>query len=502
MAKDKEKSFKPKARLPRGLRDQFAADVLARTQMLRTISAVYELYGFEALETSALEYADALGKFLPDIERPMGGVFSLQDDDEQWLALRYDLTAPLARLVAEHFDELPKPFRRYQMGPVWRNEKPGPGRFREFYQIDADTVGSGSMAVEAELCAMLCDSLEALGIARGDYVVRVNNRKLLMGFLDGIGITGESEGQSWRRLIILRAVDKLERLGEAGVAALLGAGRKDESGDFTKGAELSSHQIRAVMEFLAHARMGRKALQNILGRHLDNAEGRAGLFELETIDSLLTAAGFGEDRVVFDTSVVRGLDYYTGPVLEAELTFNTLNEAGETVRFGSVAGGGRYDGLIGRFKAVEIPAAGVSIGVDRLLVALKMRGPKKDGTLIAPVVVLVLDQDRLADYQVMTFELRRAGIRTELYLGAGGMRAQLKYADKRNAPVAVIQGEDECAAGQVTLKDLRLGAAMSAAIEDNVTWREGQPAQELVARAELVPAVRAMLARSSQRDRR
>ncbi len=498
MSKDKEKSFRPKPRIPRGLRDLFARDLFTRTRMLATIRDVYELYGFEPLETPALEYADALGKFLPDVDRPAGGVFSLQDDDEQWLALRYDLTAPLARLVAERFEDLPKPFRRYQSGPVWRNEKPGPGRFREFYQFDADTVGTPSMAAEAELCAVLCDSFEALGIARGDYVVRINNRKLLTALLETLGMNGESKADNARRLIILRAIDKLDRLGEAGVAALLGAGRRDESGDFTKGAELKPAQIKAVIDFLTGEAVSGASLRKNIEKQLgESPTGQAGLAELEEISALLGAAGFGEDRIVFDPGVVRGLDYYTGPVIEAQLTFDTINENGDTVRFGSVAGGGRYDGLVSRFKGIEIPATGVSIGVDRLAAALNVMGRDMGETQLAPVVVLVLDQNRLSDYQAMAFELRRAGIRAELYLGGAGMRAQLKYADKRRAPIAVIEGEDERAQGAVTLKDLRLGSVMAAQIEDNATWREGQPAQMSVPRAKLVAAVRDMLARAA-----
>ncbi len=489
MSKDTE--FRPKARKPRGLRDQFAGDVLARRHALEVIRGVYESYGFEPLETSAFEYADALGKFLPDADRPNEGVFALQDDDEQWLALRYDLTAPLARLVAEHFDALPKPFRRYQFGPVWRNEKPGPGRFREFFQFDVDTVGAASMAADTELCMVLADALEALGIARGRYRVRVNNRKILTGVLETIGAD-----DAHSRLIILRAIDKLDRLGMEGVRLLLGPGREDESGDFTRGANLAAEQIARVTGFLAAGDTDRAKVCTTL-RDLAGASriGLEGVAELEEIDALLSAGGFGPDQVVFDPSVVRGLDYYTGPVIEAELTFEVHDETGRKVQFGSVAGGGRYDDLVQRFKGVLVPATGVSIGVDRLLAALKLL----HGAAVAPtgpVVVLMLDMTRAADYQAMVGELRRAGIRAELYLGASGMRAQVKYADKRNAPVAVIAGGDEFAAGQVTLKDLVLGDRLSKDIKDNTAWREDQPAQQSVPRENMVAAVREILARA------
>ena len=497
----KKKTFRPKARVPRGLRDQFADDVMARRTALETIRAVYESYGFEPLETSAFEYADALGKFLPDSDRPNEGVFALRDDDDQWLALRYDLTAPLARLVAEHFDVLPKPFRRYQFGPVWRNEKPGPGRYREFFQFDIDTVGAPVMAADAELCMVLADALEALGIARGDYMVRVNNRKILNGVLETIGAAqGDDPEIAQKRLTILRAIDKLDRLGVEGVRLLLGAGRRDESGDFTEGAHLDEDQVAQIIAFIEAGDANRTKVCATLRALVGDSEvGCEGVTELEEIDHLLSAAGFGGERVCFDPSVVRGLGYYTGPVIEAELTFEVLDEKGNKVQFGSVAGGGRYDDLVKRFKGVEVPATGVSIGVDRLLAALRLLR-KQSVQLVGPVIVLVLDAAKMGDYQKMVGELCAAGIRAELYLGGSGMRAQLKYADKRNAPVAVIVGEDEFAAGEVTLKDLLLGKRLSAEISDNKTWREDQPAQISAPREGLVAAVRNMLARDGTPD--
>lgn len=487
------KQSRPKARLPRGFRDLSAAEVLARRAMLDVIRGVYERYGFDPLETPAFEYADALGKFLPDADRPMGGVFALQDDDEQWLALRYDLTAPLARFVAQNYDALPKPFRRYQTGPVWRNEKPGPGRFREFVQFDVDIVGSASMAADAELCAVLADALEALGIARGAYRIRVNDRKVLSGVLEAIGIGAEREGQ---RLAVLRAIDKLDRLGIEAVRELLGAGRRDESGDFTPGAGLAETQAEMVLRFVAAGAQDRatvcRTLRDLVGRA---AIGLEGVEELERIGEALDAFGCGTERVVFDPSVVRGLGYYTGPVFEAELTFEITDESGRRVQFGSVAGGGRYDDLVERFLGRAVPASGVSIGVDRLLAALGLLRAGAAEARAGPVVVLVLDRARLAEYHRIAAELRRAGIRAELYLGESGMRAQLKYADRRQAPVAVIIGEDEFARDEVTLKDLALGAELAKGISTRADWLEERPAQITVPRARLVPSVQEMLAR-------
>src|SRR5215475_1800465 len=373
MADKPKKPQKLKARLPRGLEDRGPAAIKATRQMVEKIREVYELYGFEPVETPAIEYTDALGKFLPDQDRPNEGVFSFLDDDEQWLSLRYDLTAPLARYVAENFDALPKPYRSYRVGYVYRNEKPGPGRFREFMQFDADTVGSASMAADAEICMMAADTMEALGIPRGSYVVKVNNRKVLDGVLEAIGLGGEANAA--RRLTVLRAVDKYDRLGRSGVNALLGAGRKDESGDFTRGAGLDGKQAEKVLNYieleLDRAADSPGATFDSWSKQLGvSAIGHEGIGELARIGDLVRAADYGPDRIRIDSSVVRGLEYYTGPVFEVDLTFSTDSKDGSP-RFGSVGGGGRYDGLISRFRSEPVPATGFSIGVSRLLAALE-----------------------------------------------------------------------------------------------------------------------------------
>jgi len=492
-----------KARLPRGLADREPAEIAATRRMIENIRVVYERYGFEPVETPAIEYTDALGKFLPDQDRPNEGVFSFQDDDEQWLSLRYDLTAPLARYVAENFDTLPKPYRSYREGYVYRNEKPGPGRFRQFMQFDADTVGSTAMAADAEICMMAADTMEALGIPRGSYLVKVNNRKVLDGVLESVGLAGEAN--AGKRLTVLRAIDKYDRLGAEGVKALLGPGRKDESGDFTRGAELSQEQIAQVMHMFAAApadgsdvAVNSAVIRAAHKRFPDGAKYQEGLAELQQISELVHAAGYDSDRIRIDPSVVRGLEYYTGPVYEIELTFAIAGEDG-TPRFGSVGGGGRYDGLVARFRGEPVPATGFSIGVSRLLAALTYLGRVEDKPALGPVVVTVLDRDRVADYQRMVSALRHAGIRAELYLGSGKMAAQLKYADKRHSPCVIIQGGDEDARGEVQIKDLIEGARASAAIASNQEWRESRPAQFAVPEANLVAAVRDLLERQGLR---
>jgi histidyl-tRNA synthetase len=485
---------RPKAETPKGFRDYFGAEVTERKAMLDAITGVYHRYGFDPLETSAVETVEALGKFLPDVDRPNEGVFGWQDEDADWLALRYDLTAPLARVAAQFRNDLPSPYRRYAMGPVWRNEKPGPGRFRQFYQCDADTVGSGSVAADAEICAMLSDALEVVGIPRGDYVVKVNNRKVLNGVMEVAGVLDPSDPERFthERGIVLRAIDKIDRLGDEGVRALLGAGRKDESGDFTKGAGLSAEQAEVVMGFVSAKRDTGAAtvarLRELVGASVIGAEG---VDELEQIADLLDRQGYGADRIVLDPGVVRGLGYYTGPVYEAELTFEILDEKGRKRQFGSVAGGGRYDDLVKRFTGQSVPATGVSIGVDRLLAALRAKG-RTSGAAPGPVVVTVMDRDRMADYMAMVADLRNAGIRAEVYLGnPKNFGNQLKYADKRQSPIAVIQGGNEADKGTVILKDLILGAqiAQNATLEE---WKD-RPAQVEIARADLVAEVRKML---------
>ena len=469
---------RPKPRRVRGVMDRRGPGLAVERQLIARIAKVYEAWGFEPLETPAFEYADALGKFLPDQDRPNEGVFAFEDDEE-WVALRYDLTAPLARFVAENFDSLPKPYRRWAAGPVWRNEKPGPGRYREFWQCDADTVGSASPAADAEMIAMACAALEAAGVAAGGFQIKVSTRRLLDAVLAKIGVNADKA-----RLTVLRAIDKYDRLGASGVAALLGEGRKDESGDFTKGAGLDAAQRDAVLA-LVQAGAGSRA--DVLAR-LAALAGDDAIEDLRAIDAALSAMGVGDARAQIDPTIVRGLEYYTGAVFEAQL----LTPSGAA--FGSVGGGGRYDDLVARFRGERIPATGFSIGVSRLAAALEAQGAaEEDG----PVVVLVMDQARVGDALAMANELRAAGLRAEAYLGAAGMKAQLKYADKRAAPVAVIQGGDELAKGVVTLKDLKLGAKIAAGLgEDRDAYAKARErVQQEVPRAQLVAAVQQMLAR-------
>jgi histidyl-tRNA synthetase len=502
MSDKQKKASKPKARLPRGFVDREAGEIRAVNEMTAKIREVYERYGFDPVETPLMEYTDALGKFLPDSDRPNEGVFSLQDDDDQWMSLRYDLTAPLARHVAENFNEIQLPYRTYRNGWVFRNEKPGPGRFRQFMQFDADTVGAPGVQADAEMCMMMADTLEALGIQRGDYVIRVNNRKVLDGVLEAIGLGGEENAA--RRLNVLRAIDKLDKFGPEGVKLLLGPGRKDESGDFTKGAGLDETQIEKVLFFVGIRNYAESAA-DLATLVSGTSKGEEGVAELNLIAALVAGAGYDNGRVKIDPSVVRGLEYYTGPVYEAELTFDVTNEKGEKVVFGSVGGGGRYDGLVSRFMGQPVPATGFSIGVSRLMTALKNLGKLGRDEVLAPVLVTVMDGDAeaMGRYQRFTQQLRSAGIRAEMYQGNWKKFGnQLKYADRRGCPVAIIQGGDERNEGVVQIKDLIEGKRLAGEIEDNASWREARVAQIVVPEAELVERVREILEAHAEDRRR
>ena len=479
MTTSPRETARPKARKARGLQDRRGPGLAIERRLIARIAGVYEAWGFEPLETPALEYADALGKFLPDQDRPNEGVFALLDDDDQWLALRYDLTAPLARFVAENFDALPKPYRRWAAGPVWRNEKSGPGRFREFWQCDADTVGSASPSADAEMIAMACAALEAAGVPRGGFVLKFSTRRLLDAVLEGIGIASDAYST---RLIVLRAIDKFDRLGVEGVEALLGAGRQDESGDFTKGAGLDAAQRRVVLELVS---AGEGARADVLQR-LTNLGGEGAVADLAAMDEALAALGVAPESAAIDPTIVRGLEYYTGAVFEAQL----IGEGG--AKFGSVGGGGRYDDLVSRFRGEPIPATGFSIGVSRLAAALQAQQAEEEA---GPVVVLVMDQALVGESLTMAAELRAGGVRAEAYLGAGGMKAQLKYADKRRAPIAVIQGGDERAGGVVTLKDLKLGELLAQSLgEDREAYAKArEQVQQEIPREQLVTAVQEKL---------
>ena len=459
----KQKKLKPE--LATGFRDRKGNELILKDRLIEIIKRNFQLYGFEPLETPGFEISENIGKFLPDEDRPISGVFGFKDEND-WISLRYDLTAPLARYVSENFDNLSKPFKRYQVGTVWRNEKSGPGRYREFTQIDADTVGAKNFSADADMCVLLADTLSKCGLNKNEYLIRISNRKLIQGLLEDLKITNVS-----KKLTVIRAADKMDRVGIAGVKALLSKGRKDKSGDFTKGADLKEDQSEKIINFLTTDNFSKIVSLS------SNSTFKEGIDELNKIFVLTKLSQFS-DRIMFSPSIVRGIEYYTGAIFEANLFFKVKNKKGEEVEFGSVGGGGRYDDLIARFTQSTYPATGISIGLDRLIYAIdqkKKEKIKEDN----PVVICVFDKKQMAQYNKLLLLLRSSNINSEIYCGDGSLKAQMKYADKRNAPAVILYGDNEIKSGTVTIKNLKLGKEASAKIIKREDWTNIKKAQEL-----------------------
>ena len=435
----KEKNNKPPKELPLGFVDRQEKELLVRDFIISNIKEVMIKYGFQYLETPSFEYSESIGKFLPDKDRPDEGVFSFQDENK-WLSLRYDLTAPLARYVAKNYLEIQKPFKRYQLGTVWRNEKPGPGRFREFLQFDADFVGTKSLQADAELCVMISEILEKCGLNKEEYIVKISSRKITEELFKRINIYNNEQ-----KLTALRALDKLDRLGWEGVNQLLGDGRKDKSGDFTKGANLSSSNIEAI--------------ENELKKKSPETE------DLQEIIKLFKDYNF--NNFEFDPSIIRGLEYYTGPIFEVNLKFDVKNNKGQVIQFGSIGGGGRYDNLVNNFGNYEAPATGISIGLDRLVYALMQKKEFKVKQS-KPVVICIFDKNSMKEYIGLQTLLRNAGISTEIYPGESKLKKQMEYANKIKSPAVILYGEDEIKSSKPTLRNLITGKEKSIEIKELV----------------------------------
>ena len=433
----KEKKLKPSKELPSGFIDRQEKELLIRDFVISNIKEVMIKYGFQYLETPSFEYTDSIGKFLPDKERPGEGVFSFEDENK-WISLRYDLTAPLARYVAKNYNEIPKPFKRYQLGTVWRNEKPGPGRYREFLQFDADYVGTNNLQADAELCVLISEILERCGLDKSDYTVKISSRKLTDNLLKKLNITSEDQ-----KTTILRALDKIDRLGWNEVQKLLGEGRKDKSGDYTKGANLKKDQIQII----------EKTLKN---NELDTED------VLEIIN-IFNAYKFKNFK--FDPSIIRGLEYYTGPIFEVNLNFEVKNLKGQSIQFGSIGGGGRYDNLVSNFGNLDYPATGISIGLDRLVFALMQ---KKDFNLKStrPIMICVFDKNNTKQYVEILNKLREANISSEIYSGEGKLKKQMEYANKVECSGVVFYGDDEIKNAEVKFRNLKTGEETSIKVEN------------------------------------
>ena len=435
----KDKKTTPSKELPLGFVDRQEKELLIRDFVISNIKEVMIKYGFQYLETPSFEYSDSIGKFLPDKERPDFGVFSFKDENK-WMSLRYDLTAPLARYVAKNYLEIPKPFKRYQLGAVWRNEKPGPGRFREFLQFDADYVGTKNLQADAELCVLISEILEKCGLDKKDYTVKISSRKLTDKLFQNLKITSKDQIST-----TLRALDKIDRLGWNEAKKLLGEGRKDKSGDYTKGANLSNDQIETI--------------ETALKDKIPDSE------DILQIIKIFEAYNFKNYK--FDPSVIRGLEYYTGPIFEVNLNFQVKNLKGQTIQFGSIGGGGRYDNLVSNFGNLDCPATGISIGLDRLVFALMQ---KKDFKIKStrPVIICIFDKDKIKEYVGILNKLRASNISSEIYPGEGKLKKQMEYANKLGSPAVILYGDNEIKSGKATLKNLESGNESSVKIEELV----------------------------------
>ena len=435
----KDKKNKPSKELPLGFVDRQEKELLVRDFIISNIKEVMIKYGFQYLETPSFEYTDSIGKFLPDKDRPDEGVFSFQDE-KKWLSLRYDLTAPLARYVAKNYLEIPKPFKRYQLGTVWRNEKPGPGRFREFLQFDADFVGTQSLQADAELCVMISEILEKCGLSKEEYVIKISSRKITEELFKKINLDDNEQ-----KLTALRALDKIDRLGWTGVKQLLGEGRKDKSGDFTKGANLNTSNIETI-----EIELKKKSAESN-----------------DLLEIFKIFKDYNFNNFEFDPSIIRGLEYYTGPIFEVNLKFDVKNNKGQVIQFGSIGGGGRYDNLVNNFGNYDAPATGISIGLDRLVYALMQKKEFKIKQS-KPIVICVFDNNSMKEYIKLQTILRGSGISTEIYPGESKLKKQMEYANKIKAPAVILYGEDEIKSGKPTLRDLISGKEKSISIKELV----------------------------------
>ena len=476
-----KKTFKPTSELPNGFADRQEEELLIRDLLISNIKKIMSKYGFQYLETPSFEYTDSIGKFLPDKDRPSEGVFSFEDE-KKWLSLRYDLTAPLARYAAKNFDSLPRPFKRFQLGTVWRNEKPGPGRFREFLQFDADYIGTSNLFSDAELCFLISEILKSCGLGTSEFNIKISNRKLSKGLLEKLNITDEQ-----KQSITLRAIDKLDRVGAEGVQYLLGKGRRDKSGDFTKGAELEESQIKEIINFLNIKNLSDKNFERIREIAADNKSMNDGIKELELMEKYFLLFNF--TNYIFDPTVVRGLEYYTGPIFEANLTFGVKNNKGQEIEFGSVGGGGRYDDLVKRFNNQDCPSTGISVGLDRLIYAIlqknKIKAEKKN-----PVLICVFDEKYMDFYIKILNVLRSKNISAEIYSGSSNIKSQFKYADKRGCDFVILCGDDEVSKNVVTIKNLNVGKQMSENIKDRSEWKQSLEAQKTVAFDQLLNEIK------------
>ena len=430
--------------LPPGFEDRWNKKLLLKKRLLKAIEDNFIKFGFDPLETPSFEISENIGSFLAEDDcNPMSDVFTFKDRDKD-ITLRYDLSSPLARFVAQNNQELPSIYKRYAIQNVYRNEKSGNARYREFTQADCDIIGNVNTAqANAELCNLVVSTLIECGLKKDQFVIKISNRKILQGIISDLKISEQ------KQVKVMRAIDKLDKpdFGLKGVEDLLKNERKDKSGAITKGAELNNDQSSQIINFLKI-----KSLKD-LKKNFKNPITQEGIKEMEEVFEILNYGDFA-DQVKANFTVVRGLDYYDGFCLETNLNFKATNNKGKEVDIGSICSGGQYNKLISRFKGVDIPGTGVSIGVDRLLFAMMQLDQLKLETN-KPVIVCVMDQKYIKNYYDILKILRDNNINSEIFLDSKkNLRKQLTYANVRNLPLAIICGENEFRNGNITIKNL------------------------------------------------
>ena len=430
--------------LPSGFEDRWNKTLILKKRLLKVIENNFIRYGFDPLETPSFEIAENIGSFLAeDDNNPMSDVFSFNDGEKN-ITLRYDLSSPLARFVAQNNQELPSIYKRYAIQNVFRNEKSGNARFREFTQADCDIVGNVNPAqANAELCNLVASTLIECGLKKDQFTINVSNRKIIQGLIQDLKIPANKE------IKVMRAIDKLDKpdFGIKGVEDLLKKERKDKSGAITKGADLNDDQVSKILNFLKI-----KDLKK-LKQDFKNPITQEGIKELEDLFEVLDFGNYSE-LVKTNFTIVRGLAYYDGFCIETNLNFKTTNNKGKEIDIGSVCSGGQYNKLISRFKGVDIPGTGVSIGVDRLLFAMsQINQVQLDDQ--KPVIVCVMDEKYLKNYYEILDILRKNNLNSEIFLDSKkNLGKQLTYANKRGCPIAVICGENEFKDSKITLKNL------------------------------------------------
>ncbi len=430
--------------LPSGFEDRWNKTLILKKRLLKVIENNFIKYGFDPLETPSFEIAENIGSFLAeDDSNPMSDVFSFNDGEKN-ITLRYDLSSPLARFVAQNNQELPSIYKRYAIQNVFRNEKSGNARFREFTQADCDIVGNVNPAqANAELCNLVASTLIECGLKKDQFTINVSNRKIIQGLIQDLKIPANKE------IKVMRAIDKLDKLdfGIKGVEDLLKKERKDKSGAITKGANLNDDQVSKILNFLKI-----KDLKK-LKQDFKNTLTQEGIKELENLFEILDFGNYSE-LVKTNFTIVRGLAYYDGFCIETNLNFNITNSKGKEIDIGSVCSGGQYNKLISRFKGVDIPGTGVSIGVDRLLFAMSQIN-QVQLDYQKPVIICVMDEKYLKNYYEILDILRKNNINSEIFLDSKkNLGKQLTYANKRGCPIAVISGENEFKDNKITLKNL------------------------------------------------